>query len=75
MDHDTYPDSHIFSCENGVNFQHDDNDPGSVVIVISSLCDLLLQSKFLPAMSTTGLKMHSSHFKIVHLHSLFTLIT
>jgi hypothetical protein len=70
MDHNTYPDSHIFCCENGVNLLHDDNDPGSVVIVISSLCDLLLQSKFLPAMPTTGLKMHSSHFKIVHLHSL-----
>jgi hypothetical protein len=70
MDHDTYPDSHIFSCKNGFNLQYDDNDPGSVVIVISSLCDLLLQSKFSPAMPATGLKMHSSHFKIVHLHLL-----
>jgi len=63
MDHDKYPDSCIFSCEMTTIF----NIMMMIVdvFVISSLCDLQLQSKFSPAMPTTGLKMHSSHLKIV----------
>jgi hypothetical protein len=63
MDHDKYPDSRIFSCEMTTIF----NIMMMIVdvFVISSLCDLQLQSKFSPAMPTTGLKMHSTHFKIV----------
>jgi hypothetical protein len=63
MGHDKYPDSRIFSCEMATIF----NIMMMIVdvIVFSSLCDLQLQSKFYPAMPTTGLKMHSSHFKIV----------
>jgi hypothetical protein len=63
MDYQKYPDSRIFSCEMAAIF----NIMMMIVdvIAISSLCDLQLQSKFSPAMPTTGLKMHSSHFKIV----------
>lgn len=62
MDHDKYPDSRIFSCEMVTIF-----NMMMIVDMIanSSLCDLQLQSKFSPAMPTTGFTMHSSHLKIV----------